>query len=192
MPEADHFAAVLDAARAGEEWAWREIYEALSPAVLGYLRGRGVADPDDLAGEVFIQVVRDLPRFDGGWRAFRAWTLTIARNRLFDERRRLARRPDHPHADPAAVAETATASPAPATGDVTEDARARLELERVTRVLARLSPDQRDVLLLRIVGDLSLDEVARVVGKRRGAVKQLQRRGLAAIRRRLESERVRA
>jgi RNA polymerase sigma factor (sigma-70 family) len=150
--------------------------------VLGYLRGRGAPDPEDLAGEVFAQMVRDLPSFEGDRRAFRAWTLTIARNRLFDRRRRDARRPDAPHPDPgAALAD----SPATAGGDVIEDAHARLALERVTRALATLSPDQRDVLLLRIVGDLSLDEVARVVGKRRGAVKQLQRRGLAAIREQL-------
>ncbi|MGH2954152.1 MAG: RNA polymerase sigma factor [Solirubrobacterales bacterium] len=175
------FQRTLSAARAGAEWAWRDLYEELAPVVLGYLRGRAVPDPEDLTGEVFLQVVRDLPRFEGGSRAFRAWTLTITRNRLFDERRREARRPEQPHPDPAG-AEIA--------GDVSEDALARLSLERVTRMLAPLSPDQRDVILLRIVGDLSLDEVARVTGKRRGAVKQLQRRGLAAIRRQLEQERI--
>jgi RNA polymerase sigma-70 factor, ECF subfamily len=184
MADADHFAEILAGARAGAEWAWREIYGDLAPIVLGYLRGRGVPDPDDLAGEVFVQLVRDLDRFDGDRRAFRAWTLTIARNRLFDQRRRDARRPDAPHPDPGATAE---ATPAAIFGDVTEDAQARLALERVTRVLATLSPDQRDVVLLRIVGDLSLEEVAQVVGKRPGAVKQLQRRGLSAIRRQLEA-----
>lgn len=188
MADTDDFAAILAGARAGADWAWREIYGELAPIVLGYLRGRAVEDPDDLAGEVFVQLVRDLERFDGDRRAFRAWALTIARNRLVDQRRRDARRPDAPHPDPA---ETAEATPAAAgLGDVTEDAHARLALERVTRVLATLSPDQRDVLLLRIVGDLSLEEVARVVGKRRGAVKQLQRRGLAAIRRHLETDEV--
>ena len=44
-------------------------------------------------------------------------------------------------------------------------------------------PDQRDVLLLRILGDLTVDQVADVLGKSAGAVKQLQRRGLEAIRR---------
>ena len=52
-------------------------------------------------------------------------------------------------------------------------------------MLAGLSEGQRAVLLLRVIGDLSVDEVARAIGKRPGAVKQLQRRGLAAAQRQL-------
>ena len=52
-------------------------------------------------------------------------------------------------------------------------------------MLGTLSEDQREVLLLRVVGDLSIEEVAKAIGKRPGAVKALQRRGLAAIRREL-------
>ena len=55
----------------------------------------------------------------------------------------------------------------------------------VVRILAALSEDQRAVLLLRFVADLSIDDVAKAVGKRPGAVKALQRRGLAAVKRRL-------
>jgi len=58
----------------------------------------------------------------------------------------------------------------------------------VRRLVGRLSPDQQSVLLLRIVGDLTVEEVARVVGKRRGAVKALQRRGLVALERELSNE----
>ena len=176
----ESFDKTLAAARGGAEWAWREIYAALAPGVLGFLRARGATDPEDVAGEAFVQVVRDLPRFEGDWQGFRAWVYSIARNRMLDSRRRNVRRPDHPVAEFAEDAE--------ATGDVSEDAFARLELERVTAILAELSPDQRDVLLLRVIGDLSIDEVARVIGKRPGAVKQLQRRGLAAARKHLEAE----
>jgi RNA polymerase sigma factor (sigma-70 family) len=181
MPLPDHFERTLAGARAGEEWAWREIHIELAPVLIGYLRGRGAADAEDVAGEAFVQIVRDLRSFEGDWRGFRAWALAIARHRLFDARRRDARRPDEPHPDPAAH------EPA---GDVSEDAIANLELDRVASLLAELSPDQRDVVLLRVIGDLSIEETARVIGKRRGAVKQLQRRGLAAIKRRLERETV--
>jgi RNA polymerase sigma-70 factor, ECF subfamily len=178
------FERLLASARAGEQEAWREIYAALAPGVLGYLRARDVADPEDLAGEVFLQVVRDLPRFDGPARGFRAWVFKITHHRLLDERRRAARRIERTVADPEAESE-------PPGGNVESEALERLALERVTSVLASLSPDQRDVLLLRIVGDLSVEDVARVVGKRTGAVKQLQRRGLAAVRRQLEHARTR-
>lgn len=176
----DTFERTLTAARAGAEWAWRDLYAALAPGVLGFLRARGAPDPEDVAGEAFVQVVRDLPRFEGDWNGFRAWVYSIARNRMLDSRRRLVRRPEHPVAEHAEGSEP--------TGDVNEDALARLDLERVTAILGELSPDQRDVLLLRVIGDLSIDEVARVIGKRPGAVKQLQRRGLAAARKHLETE----
>jgi RNA polymerase sigma-70 factor (ECF subfamily) len=177
------FESTLGAARAGSEWAWRDLYGEIAPPVLGFLRARGVADPDDLGAEVFVQIVRDLPRFEGDWRGFRAWVFAIARNRLLDERRRHARRPEVPLAEPAEV-------PQPV-GDVAEEALAGLEIDRVAAILAELSPDQRDVVLLRVIGDLSIEEVARVVGKRTGAVKQLQRRGLAAARKVLEHEQAR-
>jgi RNA polymerase sigma factor (sigma-70 family) len=176
------FERTIAAARGGAEWAWRELYGELAPSVIGFLRARGAPDPEDVGGEVFVQVVRDLARFDGDWRGFRAWVFAIARNRMLDERRRILRRPDQPVPEPAELAAEG--------GDVAEDAFARLELERVTAVLAELSPDQRDVLLLRVIGDLSVDEVARILGKRAGAVKQLQRRGLAAAGRLLTRERV--
>jgi RNA polymerase sigma factor (sigma-70 family) len=171
----------LAAAREGAEWAWREIYDSLAPAVIGYLRARGAAEPEDLAGEVFVQVVRDLPRFEGGGGGFRAWAFTIARNRLLDDARGRARRP-------VAIAQPPDVEALQVGGDVETEAFARLDLARVTEILALLSGDQRDVLLLRIVGDLTVDEVARVIGKRPGAVQQLQRRGLAAIRKHLERE----
>jgi RNA polymerase sigma-70 factor (ECF subfamily) len=174
------FETTLSAARAGGEWAWRALYDELAPPVLGFLRARGAPDPEDLTGEVFVQVVRDLHRFDGDWAGFRAWVFVITRNRMLDERRRLARRPEESVAEPPETSEPA--------GDAAGDALARIDLERVTSVLAELSPDQRDVLLLRVIGDLSVEEVARVVGKRPGAVKQLQRRGLATARKLLESK----
>jgi RNA polymerase sigma-70 factor (ECF subfamily) len=174
------FESTLRAARAGAEWAWRDLYAEIAPPVLGFLRARGAPDPEDLGGEVFVQVVRDLPRFEGDWRGFRAWVFAIARNRLLDQRRRETRRPDTTVAEPADLSEPV--------GDVTDEALARLELQRVTALLAELSSDQRDVLLLRLIGDLSIEEVAKAIGKRPGAVKQLQRRGLAAARRLLEKE----
>ncbi len=79
------FPTVLDAARAGAEWAWRALYRDLAPAVLGYLHHRGARSPEDVCGDVFCELVRDLNRFDGNEPAFRAWVFLIARHRLIDE-----------------------------------------------------------------------------------------------------------
>jgi RNA polymerase sigma factor (sigma-70 family) len=177
MP-AERFSVLLEDARRGNEAAWAEIYRSLAPAVLGYLRANGAPDPEDAHGEVFLQVARDLAVFEGDERSFRAWVFTIAHHRLIDARRRVARRPVELTSEPP---EPEGEPPS----DASEEALARIGAEEVREMLAALSPDQRAVLLLRVLGELTVPEVARALGKRQGAVKALQRRGLAAIRRRL-------
>jgi RNA polymerase sigma factor (sigma-70 family) len=169
----------LEAARRGDEAGWEELYRWLSPQVLAYLRARGAAEPEDVLGEVFVQAVRDLGSFTGSEREFRAWIFSIAHHRLIDERRRAARRPvvPVPAEELAAGAETA---------DTEAEAMARISVHEVTHLLATLSEDQKSVLLLRVLAGLTVPEVARVVGKRPGAVKQLQRRALARLRKELD------
>jgi RNA polymerase sigma-70 factor (ECF subfamily) len=175
-----NFLSILDAARSGAEWAWERLYGDLAPSVLGYLRARGAGDPEDLTGEVFLQIVRDLPRFAGDERDFRAWVFVIAHHRLLDEGRRSTRRPVQLVADP----DGATAAP----DEVETEVLRSLAGERVRRLIGRLTPEQQEVILLRLLGDLTVEEVARAVGKRQGAVKALQRRGLAELERALSEE----
>jgi RNA polymerase sigma-70 factor (ECF subfamily) len=59
----------------------------------------------------------------------------------------------------------------------------RSAFANVHAALYALTEDQRDVILLRVLGDLSIAEVAQVLGRREGAVKMLQSRGLASLRR---------
>jgi RNA polymerase sigma-70 factor (ECF subfamily) len=179
----DAFDDVLSAARAGTEWAWTRIYDEMAPKVVGYLRAHGAADPEDLAGEVFLQVVRGLPGFSGAKREFGAWMFTIAHRRLVDDLRRRRRRP----AEPAPTDVVARA--AGAGGDVADDAEARMADASVRAAIADLPPDQRSVVLLRIIGDLTIEEIAQAVGKRPGAVKALQRRGLRRLERAYPFER---
>jgi RNA polymerase sigma-70 factor, ECF subfamily len=129
-----------------------------------------------VVGETFVNVVRSIDRFEGTEIAFRAWVFAIARNEATDELRRVIR---HPSA-PASVEELEAHGPR---GDVEREAMEALVSDRIRRLLEALTADQRDVLLLRIIGGLSIDQVATVVGRRSGAVKMLQARGLAAIRR---------
>lgn len=172
------FPAVLEAARAGEEWAWRDLYGALAPGLLGYLRLRS-DHPEDLCGEIFCDLVRDLPRFEGDERAFHAWVFLIARHRLIDDRRRMSRRPQ-------SSGSTAFPPEEIAPDDVEREVLGRIATEEIKKVLERLVPDQRDVLLLRIVVGLSVDEVARVLGKRPGAIRALQHRAIKGLRKTLD------
>lgn len=143
-----------------------EVYRALAPVVLGYLRAQRAPDPEDVLGEVFLQVARDLNRFSGDEAALRRWVFAIAHNRLLDARRRQGRRP-------AVVTDSVPDRPAtPSTEPVD---RALVE------ALQQLTADQREVLVLRFVADLPLEDVARITRRRVGAVKALQHRGLDGL-----------
>ncbi|MGH2676111.1 MAG: RNA polymerase sigma factor [Actinomycetota bacterium] len=180
----DAFTSVLEGARGGEPWALEAIYRDLAPGVLGYLRGQRAAEPEDLTSEVFVGIVRGLPTFRGQEPDFRSWVFSITHRRLLDERRRRARRREDA-VDPSALAGALAATSA---GDAETEALARLGEGWALRAIGVLTADQRSVLLLRVLADLSVEEVARILGKREGAVKTLQRRALASLARLLERE----
>lgn len=174
MALGDSFDDVLEAARAGGEWAWEQLYNDLAPVVLGYLRKLRASDPEDLLGETFVHIVRRIDDFRGDESGFRSWVFVIAHHRFLDERRRASRHPETPA--PAEALDTR------APQDVEHAVLDRLATDRIAAILDTLTADQRAVLMLRIVGGLTVEEVARAVGKRPGAVKALQRRGLAVVR----------
>lgn len=173
-------AEVVAAAQRGSVVAFEQLYRDLAPTVASYLRWNGVTDVESLTNEVLAQVHRNLPRFTGDGPAFRSWVFTIAHHRMVDDRRSASRRPVVADSE---IRETAI------TGDVELDAFEALSDQDLRALLDVLSPDQRDVVLLRIVADLSIDDVAAALGKRTGAVKSLQHRALATLRRHLERER---
>lgn len=174
------FEDLLAAARAGGEWAWSRLYDKYSPRLLAYARGRGAVEPEDLVGEVFLQIVRDIASFEGAESEFRRWIFTITRHRIIDDHRRRQRRPFDPSV-PADMSEFG------ATGDAEAEAVELLTEREVLDLLARLTPDQRDVLILRIHADLTIDQIAKVMGRKPGAIKALQRRGLGRLKEILES-----
>lgn len=167
---------VLDAARHGDPHAWSQLYRWLAGPVRGYLAGRGGTELDDLLGEVFVQVSRGIHRFDGDLTQFRSWVFIVAHNRVLDERRRLRRH--RCEARPATEIEDASCS-----GDSELDALAQMGESRIRHLLLPLTDDQRSVLLLRFAADLSIDEVATILDKPVGAIKQLQLRALRTLRR---------
>jgi RNA polymerase sigma factor (sigma-70 family) len=175
------FADVLGAARTGSELAWTRLYRAYAPGVRSYLKSRGASEPDDLTGEVFLRVVRALPEFVGDEQHFKSWIFTVAHNRLVDGHRAQRRRRDEPCPDGVIECRAAV-------GNVEKDALTAIGGKRVRTLIGSLTPEQQSVLLLRLLGGLTVDEVARAVGKRSGAVKALQRRGLASLRKKLDCD----
>ena len=169
----DEVDAALARARAGDPRGFDVLFHALGAPVAGYLRGRSVNDPEGVANEVFLRAFRTIRTFQGDAERFRSWVFTIAHHAAVDDIRRRQRRVRESPLDRA---------PETAGGDVETEVIAGLAYERVQVLLSGLSADQRDVLVLRVVADLSLTEAAEVLGKSYEAVKALQRRGLSALR----------
>jgi RNA polymerase sigma factor (sigma-70 family) len=179
VPTGLPFDDVLTAAQAGAAWAFEVLYRDLSPSVTGYLRLHGAAEPDDLASETFLGVFTGLGGFRGDEAALRAWVFTIAHRRLVDDWRRRSRRPQQ--------ADDAGDLTGHLGGDVEDDVLVRAGADSVHRLCGLLPDDQRAVVLLRILADLTIEQVAEVMGRSVASVKALQRRGLRALRTELEN-----
>jgi RNA polymerase sigma-70 factor (ECF subfamily) len=140
--------------------------------VFAYAKAAGAEDCEDILGEVFVAVVRGIDRFRGDDDALRRWIFTIAHHRVVDEQRRNARRR---HA--MRVASENVAAPPDDPFDPV-----------LLTALAALTPEQREVVVLRFVADLSLEDAAAMTGRPIGAVKSLQHRALRNLAQVLASE----
>jgi RNA polymerase sigma-70 factor (ECF subfamily) len=169
----EQFASTLAAAQAGSEWAVADIYRAHNARVLRYFRANAPVDAEDLASETWLAAARNLSSFEGDEDAFRGWLFTIARRRLTDHRRRGARRREELRPDAALDASSLGADAQAEAGRLGHDA--------ARQIVARLPADQAEVVLLRVVADLSVEQVATITGRRPGTVRVLQHRGLRRL-----------
>jgi RNA polymerase sigma-70 factor (ECF subfamily) len=149
------------------------LYRELHPTLLRHLRLAHAWQAEDLAADVWLEVASLLPRFVGGDAAFRTWLFTLARRRLIDSYRRAGRRPTE--ALDGDVYEATTDQP-----DVTAIERLSTEAT-IARLHRLLTADQVEVLLLRVVAGLPVDEVATITGKRPVNVRVLQHRALRRV-----------
>ena len=166
-------ATALARAVAGDEAGFRLLWRELQPRLLRFLRVVGCDDPEDVASETWLQVVRDLPRFAGGEDDFRRWLFTIGRHRAIDAARASKRRPaGQAGPDPEVMADAR---------QVEDQVLDSLSLGGAISLLTRLSADQAEAVALRVIAGLDTPDVARILGKSPGAVRVALHRGLRAL-----------
>jgi RNA polymerase sigma-70 factor, ECF subfamily len=168
------FESVLTAARHGDEHAFGLLWRDVQPGLLRYLQVIGAESVDDVASEVWLDVVRRLPTFGGDETAFRGWLFTMARRRVIDSWRRAARRPIHTVSNPHLYEQ-------PGPDYTAEGAAERITTERALALIASLPPEQAEVITLRVVAGLGAKEVAELLGKSPGAVRIAAHRGLRRL-----------
>ncbi|TQK52310.1 RNA polymerase sigma-70 factor (ECF subfamily) [Streptomyces sp. SLBN-118] len=172
--DAELTTAVL-AAQDGDENAFRTVYRAVHPRLLGYVRTL-VGDPDaeDVASEAWLQIARDLDRFSGDADRFRGWAARIARNRALDHIRMRGRRP-------AVGGDETELTGKPAESDTADEAMEALATGSTMALIAQLPQDQAEAVVLRVVVGLDAKSAARTLGKRPGAVRTAAHRGLKRL-----------
>ncbi|WP_431924256.1 RNA polymerase sigma factor [Micromonospora wenchangensis] len=168
----DDLTGAVAAAQAGDEESFRILYRSLQPGLLRYLTALVGPDAEDVASETWLQIARDLSRFTGG--EFRAWAVTIARNRAMDHLRRQRRRPSLPVP---VQALTDLAGDA----DTAERAGETIGTESALALIATLPPREAEAVLLRAVIGLDAETAGRVLGRRPGAVRTAAHRGLRRL-----------
>jgi RNA polymerase sigma-70 factor (ECF subfamily) len=176
------FGVVLAGAAGGDEAAFAKLWRDAHPALLRYLRvllsDRTAAE--DVAAEVWVDVARRLGDFSGDESAFRGWLFTLARRRAIDVWRQTRRAPVH-------LTHDVSDLDRPGTADTAGTAIERLSTERALALIATLPRDQAEAITLRVIAGLEVKEVARLLGKRPGAVRVAAHRGLRTLASRLRS-----
>jgi RNA polymerase sigma factor (sigma-70 family) len=160
--------------RGDDESVFAAVYRTFSPAVAGYLRARGVDDPEAVTHDVFLALYPQLKSVRGGAQGLRTLIFSIAHARSVDHQRRRHRTPAVIEYDPDRDRRlTASAEDQAIDGDPEGNALS---------LLVGLNEDYKEVLRLRIIADLSVNQVAQIMQKSPGAIAQLQRRALASLR----------
>jgi RNA polymerase sigma-70 factor, ECF subfamily len=170
----DDFLGVLAAAQHGSEAAFSVLWRDANPDLLRYLRVAAPEATEDVASEIWVQVCRGLRGFRGDEQAWRSWLFTIARRRAIDEGRRRSRHPVAPLDDLPQARELR----AP---DAEAQALENLATAGVITAVLALPPIQAEVILLRMLGGLDNETVARIVGRSPGAVRVAAHRGLRGL-----------
>lgn len=171
----ESFEWVLAAAQSGAEWAFARLYESYNPRLERYFASRAPRQAEDLAAETWMGAARTLAQFRGDESQFRSWLFTIAHRRLADywnDRRRQGSLP----VDVALAA--AGVAPDDTEGSVLDSLSGR---EAARKIAAALPPDQAEVVLLRVVAGLEVEQVARIMDRRPGTVRVLQHRALRKL-----------
>ncbi len=167
---------LVERAKAADADAWEALYCRAYPRLLAYATRRLDADRGrDAVGETMVRAVEGISRFQWQHCGFEGWLFGILRHVVIDAQRACAR-------DRERVLWT---DPVSAPGPLDELLHGE-EMEEIRAAFAELDPGDRELLELRVVGGLSSEDVAAVLGRRPGAVRMAQTRALERLRQRLK------
>lgn len=165
---------VLRSARGGDQDAFRTLYRQIQPRLLRYVQTLVGDEAEDVTSEAWLHIAKDIASFRGDIDGFRGWTATIARHRALDHLRYRRRRPvDH--------TPTGKLPERTAINNTETTALDSISTHAALALIAQLPRDQAEIIMLRVVIGLDVKAVAKIVGKRAGAVRTAAHRGLRRL-----------
>ncbi len=169
------FSQAIELAKAGDNEGVAWLYDTYHHIVLRYLKWQDPRETDDIASEVWLAVAQNVKRFKGDERNFKAWLFTIARRRVIDMQRKRAR-------SKVSFVVPETLYVYSSANDTAQDAIESMSAqEAVNQLVAGLPKDQAEVIILRVLGGLGVNDVAEITGKRAGTIRVLQHRALQQL-----------
>lgn len=185
-PDEHNFGTILESARVGDAAAFETLFRRFNRPVASFAAARRAADPEGVVNETFLRVFRSLPTFEGNEAQFSGWIFRIARNLVIDDVRRQGRRIDEVPSEALSTPSSTDGPAAPTQPGADTLALANFENDDIERHLDCLTAEQRDIILLRVVADQSIEVVAATLGKSISAVKSTQFRAIRQLREALE------
>ena len=168
----------LVAAQQGDPTAFEMIWKNLNPRITRFAAVQcygSTLDYEEVVSEAWISVAKDISKFKGDFAAFRSWVYALTRNRLIDG----TRKRDRQVKNGGDVTELNLEDSAPHMEDLIESDEA---VKSIVERINQLPKSQAEIVMLRIVADLSVQETAKVVSKSENTVRVLCHRGLATLR----------
>lgn len=169
---------LLNSAIAGDEKAFTSIWQSLNPRLSKYIASQSYGanvDSDGITSETWISIAKDISKFKGDFNQFKSWIYKIARNRIVDAIRKESRQ-------------------VKSGGEISEfdfeDSKSKVDVEiesdesvkEIVTAINKLPKAQAEVIMLRIVADLEVAEVSKILDKSENTIRVLSHRGLETLR----------
>lgn len=168
----------LIAAQNGDADAFSAIWKDLNPRIVKFAASQcygTLLDRDDIASETWASVVKDIGKFKGDYHQFQGWIFTLARNRVID----LARKRDRQVKSGGNVSEIDVQDGSILMEQLFEADETRTSIIKYIQCLPKT---QAEIVMMRIIGDLSVAETAQLLSRSENTVRVLCHRGLIALR----------
>ena len=162
-----------------DQEAWAKIYEEHFDKIYRYvaLRIGDEVEAEDMTQQVFLKALRSISSFKWKGVPFSAWLFRIAHNQVVDYLRKKTKQSTIPLDESLAISDS----------NPQQLVERKLDIEQLTLATKQLTQAQRETISLRFAGELSIAEVAKVMGKSQGAVKALQHSAIVALRKALSA-----